>query len=57
MAVQRKPTLMAGELTLGLSLSAILVRFSDIFWSILMIVAMVREDRSDSVAARRDMLC
>ena len=57
MAVKRKPTLMAGELTLGLSLSAILVRFSDIFWSILMIVAMVREDRSDSVAARRDMLC
>ena len=57
MAVKRKPTLLAGELTLGLSLSAILVRFSDIFWSILMIVAMVREDRSDSVAARRDMLC
>ena len=57
MDLKRKPTLIAGELTLGLSLSANLVRFSDIFWSILMIVARVREDRSDSVAARRDMLC
>ena len=40
----------------GLSLSTIWEPFSDIFWMVLISVAMVRAERSEKVAERRDMV-
>ena len=47
---------MDGELKFGLSLSTIWDTFSDIFWMVLINVAMVRAERSEKVAERRDMI-
>ena len=47
---------MDGELKFGLSLSTIWETFSDIFWMVLISVAMVRAERSEKVAERRDMV-
>lgn len=47
---------MDGELKFGLSLSTIWETFSDIFWMVLINVAMVRAERSEKVAERRDMI-
>ena len=47
---------MEGELKFGLSLSTIWETFSDIFWMVLISVAMVRAERSEKVAERRDMV-
>ena len=49
-------TFMEGELKFGLSLSIIWETFSDIFWMVLINVAMVRAERSEKVAERRDMI-